>query len=133
MEARTAIRLTRRTALSTLALAPFCTASRASDFQIVEVQPGSNVDVFFQINLSGKVYTKIEQRDGPGCANFWWILWPFGSIRQLGQHCGYAEFDIPGLFDVSISSKLRAGGVTQITKIAFSATAEVAHSVTIPW
>jgi hypothetical protein len=101
--------------------------------QFVDVLPGQNVDLFFQINLSGKVYTRIDTRTGSGCAEFWWILWPFGTIRELGNRCGQAEFEIPSLFDYSIASKLRAGGVSELTKIALSATAEVAQTVTIPW
>jgi len=37
-----------------------------------------------------------------------------------GRHCGSADFEIPGLFDFSISSKLRAGGVSETTKIAIA-------------
>ena len=123
----------RRVVLWTLALAPFASAARAADVQFVDVLPGQSVDVFIQINLSGKVYTRTETRAGPGCAEFWWILWAFGTIRELGKRCGQSEFEIPGLFDYSISSKLRAGGVSALTKIAFSATAQVAKTVTTPW
>ncbi|WP_156439830.1 hypothetical protein [Bradyrhizobium valentinum] len=128
-----ALKLSRRAALGAVAVAPFCSSARAVDFQVVEVQPGQNVDVFFQINLSGKVYTRIETRNGPGCANFWWILWPFGNIRELGKQCGFADFEIPGLFDFSVSSKLRAGGVSELTKVGFAADAQVARSITIEW
>jgi hypothetical protein len=132
MEQKPTSRLSRRALTAALVTAPFCSAY-AADFQIVEVQPGQNVDVFFQINLSGRVFVKIETLHGTGCADFWWILWPLGSLRQVGRQCGAADFEIPGLFDFSLSSKLRAGGVSETTKIAIAANAQVAHSVTIPW
>lgn len=132
MERGPTIRLSRRAVTAALMTVPFCPA-HAADFQIVEVQPGQNVDVFFQINLYGRVFVRIETRNGIGCADFWWILWPLGNVRQIGRQCGSADFEIPGLLDFSISSKLRAGGVSETTKIAIAANAQVAHSVTIPW
>jgi hypothetical protein len=80
--------------------------AKAADDQLVNILPGENVDVFFEINLSGHVVARIQTRTGPGCAEFWWVVWPFGYVRQVGRHCGQAEFQIPGLFDFSISAKL---------------------------
>ena len=102
----------------------------AADPQIETVQKGESRDLYFQINLRGKVYVNVGGPPGASnCADFWWIKWPFGNIQPLGRHCGNVSFDIPGLLDFSISSKLRVGGVENEVKIAISATESVANSV----
>jgi hypothetical protein len=106
-------------------------SSQAADPQIETVQRGESRDLYFQINLSGKVFVNIgASAGGSNCAEFWWIKWPFGNIQSLGRHCGAASFDIPDLKDLAISSKLRVGGTTNQVKIAISASEAVANSAT---
>jgi hypothetical protein len=105
----------------------------AADYQIIDVAPGQKVDVTFEINLTGKVYVRILAQRGSGCADFWWIVWPLGYVRQLGRHCGAAEFGYPGLRDLAFSSKLRAGGVSVPTKFIYAASSRVANSTTVTW
>ena len=103
----------------------------AADPQIETVQKGESKDLYFQINLSGKVFVNVgSPPGGSNCAEFWWIKWPLGNIKSLGRHCGATSFDIPGLLDFAISSKLRVGGTDNLVKIAISATESVANSVT---
>jgi hypothetical protein len=129
-----ALRVTRRAALGAVASTPFVPLASAADYQIIDVPVGHAVDAYFEINVSGKVYVRIETSSGPGCADFWWITWPLGRIQELGHHCASAQFEIPGLLsDLSVSSKLRAGGVSQPTKLVVADRIEVARSVTIIW
>jgi hypothetical protein len=118
--------------LSTLAL---CAAAglqpaTANDFSVVDVPAEATVDVYFEINLSGQVYLNIRDREGPACANLWWIVWPLGTISDLGEKCGSVHLDIPGLSRFAISSKLRARGGSMPTKIGVAANERVANSIT---
>jgi hypothetical protein len=76
--------------------------------------------VFAEINTTGTVFVRIVSKTGVGCADFWWVKWPFGYTQQLGRHCGAARFDIPSVFSITVASKLRAGGITTPVKIGTS-------------
>jgi hypothetical protein len=95
----------------------FATPVRAEDVQVIDIQPGEQSDIFFQVNTTGQVYLKIVSENGDPCADFWWIKWPFGTVEQLGRKCGNVVFDIPGVSSASVSSKLRAGGIGTHIKI----------------
>ncbi|MCK3775226.1 hypothetical protein MZK49_00610 [Ensifer sesbaniae] len=101
----------------------------ARDYDIVTVKSGDTADVYFQINLSGTLYLDIRTKDGVGCANLWWITWPLGTIKSEGRHCGFVKLDIPGFFDLSFSSKLRASAESSDIMIGYSANEAVAHSI----
>lgn len=104
----------------------------AADTQLISVTPGKNTDVYFEINVSGKVYLAINApAAGEPCANFWWIQWPFGNIKDLGRHCGIVAFDIPGFFDLAFSAKLRVGGAKQPLKIVAAANQQVAQTLKV--
>jgi hypothetical protein len=105
----------------------------ASEYQVITVTPGNDADVYFQINLSGTVYLKIETPRGPGCADFWWIIWPLGTVKQLGTRCGSDRLPIPSWSDFAIASKLRVGGVSEPTKIIAASSETVANSITVRW
>jgi hypothetical protein len=104
--------------------------SYSADYYVINLQSQQGVDVYFQINASGKVYLRIENREGTACAKLWWIKWPLGNVEQLGEHCGLVQLDIPSL--PNISSKLRASGDTS-TKILVTADERVANTISIPW
>jgi hypothetical protein len=109
------------------------TPTVAADYQIIEVNPGQTVDVYFEINLVGAVALRIATRSGPGCAELWWIKWPLGNIESLGRRCGSMRLSIPGIANLAVAGKLRAGGVDERTKIIAAATEQVANSVTVRW
>jgi len=103
----------------------------AADPQRVDLAKGGTADVYFEMNISGKLFVSMAARPGESaCADFWWIKWPFGTVESLGRHCGFASFDIPGLTSFAVSAKLRAGGPANDVKLAVSATEAVAHSAT---
>jgi hypothetical protein len=108
-------------------------AARAADYQVIAIDPGQTVDVYFEIDLSGTVALRIETAGGPGCAEFWWIKWPFANISSLGRICGTTHIPIPGLTALAISGKLRASGVSKPTKIIAASSERVANSVTLRW
>lgn len=104
----------------------------AADTQLIQVQPGQNTDVYFEINVSGKVYLAIHAPSGgEACASFWWIKWPFGATESLGWQCNSASFDVPGITSLALSAKLRVGGAKQPLKIVVAANQQVAHSATV--
>lgn len=105
----------------------------AAKYQVIELYPGQDVDVYFEINLSGTVALRIETMSGPGCVELWWIRWPLGSIASLGKRCGSFRLPIPGVTEFTVSAKLRATGVDRRTKIIAAANERVANSVTLQW
>jgi hypothetical protein len=108
-------------------------AAEAEDYQVIDVQPGQTVDVYFQINLEGSLALRILTKNGAGCAELWWIRWPLGNIRSLGRRCGAIRLTIPGFSDFSVAAKLRASGVSAPTKIIAASTERVANSITLHW
>lgn len=103
----------------------------AADPQHIDLVKGGTADVYFKVNITGKVYVSMGARPGESaCAEFWWIKWPFGTVEPLGRHCGFSSFDIPGLTSFAFLAKLRAGGAINDVKLAVSATESVAHSAT---
>lgn len=105
------------------------TSSSAQSLQIESLERGETKDLYFQINVAGKVHVKmIASGSGEPCANFWWIKWPFGNVEQLGRHCSFASFDIPGLFRGAVSSKLRVGGSENDLRLGIAADETVARS-----
>ena len=106
---------------------------QAADYQVIDVQPGQTVDVYFEFNLSGSVSLRIATKAGPGCADMWWIKWPLGDIQSLGRRCGSARLSLPGITDFAFAGKLRATGVSVPTKIVAAASERVANSVYLPW
>lgn len=110
------------------------TAARsAGEFEIIDVPAATNKDVYFQINVSGKVYLRlVAENGGEACADFWWIKWPLGTVEKLGRHCGSAQFTIPTFFsDFAVSSKLRVGGANTHLKIAASDSIQVSSNATV--
>ncbi|MEY9402014.1 hypothetical protein ABIF66_001816 [Bradyrhizobium japonicum] len=105
----------------------------AADYQIIDIQPGQTVDVYFEVNLKGTVSLRIATRTGLGCAELWWIKWPLGEIKSLGKKCGVARLEIPGFTDLAVAGKLRATGVSSPTKIVAAANERVANSITLHW
>lgn len=102
----------------------------ARDYDVVSIKSGETADVYFQINLKGTLYLNIRNQNGAGCANLWWIKWPLGTIKDEGRYCGFVKLDIPGILDLSFSSKLRAHANGSDIKIGYSSSETVAHSIT---
>ena len=114
------------------AILGFSGTTEARDYEVIDIIPGQSKDVYFEINLKGRVYIRIVGPPGAeACATFWWIKWPLGNIKDLGRHCGSATFEIPGWLDLAVSSKLRVGSANSPLKIVASENASIANSVTV--
>lgn len=99
----------------------------AEDYDTFWIEPGTSVDVYWNVNLSGRVYLAADIGGGPACLDYWWIVWPFTQIKNLGRFCGRAAFDLPGISDFAIGGKLRAGGATAKTRLRGTADESIAH------
>jgi hypothetical protein len=102
------------------------TSARTADYETVWVDPGNSVDVYWEINLKGKVYVAADIDGQPACLDYWWIVLPFTQINKLGNHCGRASFDIPSWSDFSIGGKLRAGNAKDRTRVLGTSNERVA-------
>lgn len=107
-----------------VSLLPGVAASR--DWLVVWINPGQNVDIYTQVNMSGRIFVAADIGGNPACLNYWWITWPLGRIEDLGRHCGRAAFDVPGWSSLTISSRLRAGGAEAPTRVQGSAIEAIA-------
>jgi hypothetical protein len=112
--------------LSFIAVAP---KVLAQDLKTLEISPGESIDVYWEANLSGKIYVAADVAGSPACLDFWWILWPSTRIKNLGHQCGRMRFDLPSLTgDWAIGGKLRAGGAKARTRIQATSIETVAHN-----
>jgi hypothetical protein len=100
----------------------------AADYETVWVDTGTAVDVYWNVNLSGKVFIVADIDGNPACLDYWWVVWPFTQIKKLGHHCGRATFELPTLGDWGIGGKLRAGGAVSLTRLRGTAQESVAHN-----
>lgn len=100
----------------------------AADYETFTVNAGESIDVYWSVNLSGWVYVQAVDEDGAAaCLDYWWIVYPFTNIKQLGNHCGATKFELPGISDWAVGGKLRAGGATARTTVYGTADETVAH------
>ena len=105
-----------------------------ASYQTFEISPGETKDIHFSVNLSGNLYLNIlKENRTEGCIDLWWILWPFGSIQNIGRSCGRVDLGIPGLLSLSVASKLRAGGAESNIKILLTGDLVVANSISAWW
>lgn len=100
----------------------------APEHQLIPIEAGETKDVYFEINLAGSVYLSIRSKEGLGCANFWWIVWPFGAIKDIGEQCGNVKVELPGLTDFAISAKLRARASKGSIRIIASSSESIAYN-----
>lgn len=118
-----------------LAILFLFTVSASADsqkaYQVIDVPPGQTVDTYFEINLSGYVFLNIGNKSGPACVDLWWITWPLGRIKEIGNTCGSVRLNIPGWLDLAIASKLRARGGNELIKIVASENSQVANTIRI--
>lgn len=103
------------------------TRAFATEFETYWVEPSSDVDAYWSINLSGRVFLTADIGGEPACLEYWWITWPFGRVKNLGRYCGHVSFDIPGVSDLAVGGKLRVGGATGLTRLRGTASEAVAH------
>ena len=101
----------------------FCDAVGQGSQIVIEAPHDAFVDVYFAINLRGKVFVTITNEQGSACAKFWWIKWPFGNTGSLPNVCGAGEFEIPTL--PNIAAKLRAQSLSGDVKIVVKDQVEV--------
>ncbi|MFF0948269.1 hypothetical protein ACFYE9_11510 [Rhizobium leguminosarum] len=108
---------------------PFVYSPAAADeYQTIWIDKGQSVDIYWQVNLAGKVYLSADVAGQPACLDYWWIIYPFTQIKKLGRHCGRASFLLPGLSDWGIGGKLRAGNAEGKTRILGTSQETVANS-----
>jgi hypothetical protein len=75
----------------------------------IRIPAGQARDVWWGVNVSGKLYYSIQNRDESNTANFWWIKWGVGSIEKIGERRNEGTLTIPIRWYLGVvSAKLRA-------------------------
>lgn len=101
--------------------------AHAADYETILVDKGQSVDVYWEVNLAGRVYVAADINGQPACLDYWWIVWPFTQVRSLGRQCGRAVFALPSLGDWAIGGKLRAGGADAPTRLRATSQESIAY------
>lgn len=87
----------------------------------INLSAGETKDVWFGVNLTGKLTIGIRTQDGINAADFWWITWGVGSVKNLGAFSNVQTIEIPiSLFKGVISAKLRARAAQSPTVVVVS-------------
>lgn len=100
----------------------------AQDYSTEMVDPGKSVLLYWNINLSGKVFVAADANGNAACLDYWWVTIPFFTEVKLGRHCGRASFELPGLSKFAAGGKLYAGGAEQTTRIRGTSLERVARN-----
>lgn len=75
----------------------------------IRIPAGQARDIWWGVNVSGKVNYVIRSRDGSNTAKFWWIKWGVGSIEKIGEMHDEGSLTIPIRWFLGVvSAKLRA-------------------------
>jgi hypothetical protein len=98
----------------------------------IRIPAGQTVDLWFGVNVTGKVSYAIRTKDGTNTIHMWWILEPTGRVKQLGKRSNDGSLKIPGLTAASVSAKLR-GSATVDTVVYIGENVSVDHSLTFHW
>jgi len=103
-----------------------------SNVKEVKIAGGQTVDLWFGVNVKGKVHYAIRTRDGSNQLRAWWIMEPLGNVKQLGDLKNSGSINIPDKLDGSITAKLR-GKAAVDTVVYLGENIQVANSVTFHW
>jgi len=89
----------------------------------IVISPGEIKQIFFFINIKGRVLFKITNRSGTNSIGLRWIKGPFGSVENLGRITGTGSLEFKGF----IWGKLKALDADSETVIQITERAEVAN------
>jgi hypothetical protein len=98
----------------------------------INVRAGQAADLWFGINVTGKVHFAIRTRDGNNKTQMWWIMEPLGTVKRLGTVADHGTLEIPGKMKGSISAKLRGKALVD-TIVYIGENVEVDNSLTFSW
>lgn len=74
--------------------------------KVIEIRAGETKEVFYGVNVKGKVYFRIRTRDGRNAVAMWWTrIGPFFKNKHLGVKSGDGSVEIPGW---SLNPRLKA-------------------------
>lgn len=101
--------------------------------QVIKIAKGQTADIWFGVNVSGKVHLAVRTRDGSNKVNMWWLTWGVGSTNNLGQWGPNGDLNIPiSWWKGVVSAKLR-GRASQETVVYVSDKVAIDYSKTFVW
>jgi hypothetical protein len=98
----------------------------------VRVAAGETADLWFGVNVKGRVHYVIRTKDGSNQMRMWWITEPLGTVKQLRTLKNSGSLDIPGKLNASITAKLR-GMATVDTLVYIGENVQVGNTMTFKW
>jgi hypothetical protein len=106
--------------------------TRPAALKEVKVAAGQTADLWFGVNVKGKIHYAIRTKHGSNQMRMWWITEPLGAVKQLGMLKNSGSLDIPSKLNASIVAKLR-GKATEDTIVYIGENVQVDNSVTFKW
>lgn len=101
--------------------------------QKILVKAGQTVDLWYGVNVTGKVNLAIRSRDGTNKIKLWWITWGIGSTQELGDQHSDGALPIPiSWWRGVVSAKLRGQAYSDST-VYVSDRVSVDKTLTFDW
>jgi hypothetical protein len=91
----------------------------------IKIQAGQTAQIWFGVNIKGKLYYQIRTRDGSNSLRMWWIVYGFGNVVQLGTKTNGGSLDIPISWGKGIVSARLRGSAGSDTLVYLQENAEV--------
>lgn len=96
----------------------------SADGDQVRINPNETKDLYFFINLSGRLYYKVQNKSGTNKVKAWWVKGPFGSVEGVGNLVGSGNIPFKGL----LWGKLKVSDADSETVIYVTEEAKVANN-----
>jgi hypothetical protein len=87
----------------------------------IEINIGETKEVYFYINLTGKLHYKISNESGTNRLKFWWVKGPFGNVEGLGELIGEGSLPYKGL----VWGKLKASSADSQTFVQIEESSKI--------
>jgi hypothetical protein len=107
--------------------------ARGQAIRSVRIPKGESADIWFGVNVTGKVSIRVVTRDGSNKLNLWWITWGVGSAQSLGNYGPAGDLPIPITWWKGVISARLRGQASSDTVVYFSDKVQVDKNVTFIW
>lgn len=116
-----------------LLAAAFPQLALSQQIQTIRIAKGETKDVWFGVNVAGKLHLAVRTRDGRDRVNLWWITWGVGSTTPLDNWGPSGDLDIPITWWKGILSAKLRGTAAEDTVIYLSEKSAIDKTVAFNW
>jgi hypothetical protein len=95
-----------------------------TSYDTIKILPGETKQIYFYVNLDGRLYYKIQNKSGTNKVKAWWIKGPFGSVEGISDLVGTGNIPFKGL----LWGRLKVSNADSETMIYVTEEAQVANN-----